>query len=88
MEMQTLMGCTGAGDLKATAVVNPDTESLTTGYYGLPPDQATFFKAETGIDNEDDLQTHILKVQKKAFKVSDVIYIILSASQKVDTIWT
>ena len=86
--MQTLTGCAGAGDLKATVVVNPDTELLTAGYYGLSPEQATFFKAETGIDDEDNLRTHILKVQEKAFKVSGVIYIILSASQKVDTIWT
>ena len=85
--MQTLTGCAGTGDLKATAVINPNTESLTAGY-GLSPEQATFFKAETGIDDKDDLRTHILKVQEKAFKVSDVIYIVLSASQKVDTIWT
>jgi len=37
--------------------------------YGLSPEQASFFKAQTGIDDDDDLRSHILKVQEKAYEI-------------------
>ena len=55
METQTLTGRAGAGDLKAIAVVNPDTESLT-ARHEFSPERATLFKAETGINSDDDLR--------------------------------
>lgn len=72
MDTQTLTGHAGAGDLNITAVLKPDTEPLA-AVYGLSPQQATFFKAETGINDDDDLRTHILEVQERACKVSKVI---------------
>ena len=72
MDTQTLTGRTGAGDVKLTAVVKPDTEPLDAAY-GLSPEQATFFKAQIGINNDDDLRTHILEVQESAYKVSKVM---------------
>lgn len=71
METQTLTVHAGTGDLKVTAVILPDTEPLGAGY-GLSPEQANFFKAETRIDDDDDLRAHILNVQEKAYRVSDV----------------
>ena len=72
METQTLTERTAAGDVKIIAVIKPDTEPLATTYR-LSPEQATFFKKETGIDGDDDLRTHILAAQEKAYKVSDVM---------------
>ena len=72
MDTQTPTGRTGAGDIKLTAVVQPYTEPLDAAY-GLSPEQATFFKAQTGINNDDDLRTHILEVQENAYKVSVMI---------------
>ena len=36
----------------------------------LNPDTETFFKAETGIQDTEELKEHIIEVQKEAFKVS------------------
>lgn len=69
MHAQSLTGVSGAGDLKISTLVQPDTQPLDAAY-ALSPEQATFFKGEIGIDNDDDLRAHILKVQKKAYKVS------------------
>ncbi|KAH0840326.1 hypothetical protein J3R83DRAFT_1342 [Lanmaoa asiatica] len=69
MDTQSLTGLAGAGDLKITAAAKPDTEPLAAAYE-LSPEQATFFKAETGIDDDDDLRTHILEVQEGAYKIS------------------
>ena len=80
METQTLTGLAGAGDLKISAVVKPGAEALDAAYR-LSPEQATFFKAQTGINDDDDLRTHILEVQESAYKVSVMM---LSASQKVN----
>ncbi|KAG1887011.1 hypothetical protein F4604DRAFT_1675072 [Suillus subluteus] len=38
--------------------------------YNLSPAQAAFFKAQTGIDNDEDLKRHILEVQAKAYKAN------------------
>ena len=70
---QSLTGYTEAGDLKVSAVVNPDTDPLAAGYPGLSPEQAAFFKGETGIDDDDDLRTHIIEVKERAYQVSDVM---------------
>ena len=72
MDTQTFTGLAGAGDLEISAVVKVDTETLG-ATYGLSPEQATFFKAQTGINNDADLKTHILEVQENAYKVSDAI---------------
>ena len=72
MEAQTLTGRVGAVDPKISAVINLDTEPLAAAYE-LSPEQTTFFKAETGIDDDDDLRTHILGVQEKAYKVSSAM---------------
>ncbi|KAG8219067.1 hypothetical protein J3R82DRAFT_4824 [Butyriboletus roseoflavus] len=68
MDTQSLTGFAGAGDLKISAMVKPDTEPLDAAY-ALSPEQATFFKAQTGIDDDNDLRTHILEVQERAFKI-------------------
>ena len=72
MHTQSLTGYPGAGDVKISAVLKPDTEPLTAAYR-LSPEQATFFKGETGIHNDDKLRTHILEVQQRAYKVSEVM---------------
>ncbi|KAG2074283.1 hypothetical protein BDR04DRAFT_1049011 [Suillus decipiens] len=38
--------------------------------YGLSLEEAAFFKAQTGIDNDEDLKRHILEVQAKAYKIA------------------
>ena len=72
MHTQSLTGYAGAGDLKVSAVLKPDTEPLAAAY-GLSPEQATFFKGETGIDDDDNLRTHIVEVQQRAYEVSEVM---------------
>jgi hypothetical protein len=37
--------------------------------YRLDDDQAAFFKAQTGISNDEELKAHILAVQAKAYEV-------------------
>lgn len=72
MHTQSLTGSAGAGDLEievTTAKSVSDTVPLGAAY-ALSPEQAAFFKTETGIDNDDDLKAHILDVQKKAYQVS------------------
>ena len=72
MATQALTERTPAGDVKLIGVVIPDTEPLGTAY-GPSPEQAAFFKAQTGIDDDDDLRNHILEVQEKAYQVRDVV---------------
>ncbi|KAG6375909.1 hypothetical protein JVT61DRAFT_11704 [Boletus reticuloceps] len=72
MDTQSLTGYAGAGDLKISAVVNPDTVPLAAAYE-LAPEQATFFKTQTRVDDDDNLRCHILKVQEKAYHVSRLI---------------
>ncbi|KAL4071856.1 hypothetical protein J3A83DRAFT_4371831 [Scleroderma citrinum] len=38
--------------------------------YYLSPDEATFFKATTGINDDEELKAHILMAQEKAYKVA------------------
>jgi hypothetical protein len=71
MEDKTITGQPGAGDLKISVQLMPDTEPLSAGY-DLSEDQAIFFKEQTRIHDDDDLRTHILAVQERAWKVSDV----------------
>lgn len=74
MDTQILTGHAGAGDLNITAVLKPDTDTQSlAAAYGLSARQATFFKAKTGIDDDDDLRTHILEVQERAYEVSKVM---------------
>ena len=40
--------------------------------YGLSPEQTTFFKAQTGIDDDEELKNHILELQERAYKVTRV----------------
>ncbi|KAG2079285.1 hypothetical protein BDR04DRAFT_1086505 [Suillus decipiens] len=44
--------------------------TLDTSLYNLSSKQAEFFKAQTGIDGDEDLKKHILEVQAKAYKVA------------------
>jgi len=55
------------GDVKVhTASVLATDTSL----YNPTPEETAFFKAQTGIDNDDELKRHILDVQAKAYKAS------------------
>ncbi|KAG2737260.1 hypothetical protein P692DRAFT_20842489, partial [Suillus brevipes Sb2] len=38
--------------------------------YSLSSEEAAFFKAQTNIDDDEDLKRHILEVQAKAYKAS------------------
>ncbi|KAG2032926.1 hypothetical protein BDR03DRAFT_926163 [Suillus americanus] len=49
--------------------------SADTSLYNISPAQATFFKTQTGIDNDEDLKRHILEVQAKAYKVAPYLCI-------------
>jgi len=66
----------GAGDLKVTAVAMPDTPAppLSVGYK-LSPEQTTFFKEQTGIDNDEALKNHILAVKERANKVTALVLV-------------
>ncbi|KAG2367867.1 hypothetical protein BDR07DRAFT_1350441 [Suillus spraguei] len=44
--------------------------TVDTSLYGLSFEEAAFFKAQTGIDNDEDLKRHILEVQAKAYKIA------------------
>jgi len=68
MDTQPLTGYAGAGDLKISAVVNPDAVPLAAAYE-LSPEQATFFKAQTKVGDDDNLRCHILRVQEKAYDI-------------------
>ncbi|KAG2055204.1 hypothetical protein BDR06DRAFT_1046346, partial [Suillus hirtellus] len=41
-----------------------------TSLHSLSSEQAEFFKAQTGIDDDEDLKRHILEVQAKAYQAS------------------
>ncbi|KAG2342482.1 hypothetical protein BDR05DRAFT_964090 [Suillus weaverae] len=45
------------------------TPTVDTSLYSLSSEEAAFFKAQTGIDDDEDLKRHILEVQAKAYKV-------------------
>ncbi|KAI6099303.1 hypothetical protein EDD16DRAFT_1497747 [Pisolithus croceorrhizus] len=47
-----------------------DVPPLDPGVYSLTPDEAKFFKAVTGIDDDEKLRAHILLTQEKAYKVA------------------
>ncbi|KAG1781671.1 hypothetical protein EV702DRAFT_1193151 [Suillus placidus] len=44
--------------------------TVDTDLYGLSSEEATFFKAQIGIDDDEDLKRHILEVQAKAYKIA------------------
>ncbi|KAG1855885.1 hypothetical protein C8R48DRAFT_608723 [Suillus tomentosus] len=44
--------------------------TVDTSLYSLSSEQAEFFKAQTDIDDDEDLKRHILEVQVKAYKAS------------------
>lgn len=64
----------GAGDLKLTAVAKPDIPPLSV-HYRLSPEQAAFFKAQTGIDDDEALKKHILEVHARAYKVTASMFV-------------
>jgi|ERR1700722_9994223 len=39
--------------------------------YHLDHDELTFFRTHTGIDNDEDLKSHILSIQAKAYDVHE-----------------
>lgn len=43
-------------------------------YYSLKEDQVVFFKTYTGIEDDEELKRHIIKVQTDAYAVSSVIF--------------
>ncbi|KIK40734.1 hypothetical protein CY34DRAFT_764385 [Suillus luteus UH-Slu-Lm8-n1] len=44
--------------------------AVDTSLYNLSTEEAAFFKAQTGIDDDEDLKKHILEVQAKAYEVA------------------
>ncbi|KAF9223014.1 hypothetical protein BS17DRAFT_782144 [Gyrodon lividus] len=51
--------------------VNPDNvPTLQEQYYKITPEQAEFFKQQTGITDNEELKRHILAVQTEAYKVA------------------
>lgn len=62
----------GAGDLKVTTFTTPNIPPLSVGYR-LSPEQTSFFKEQTGIDDDEALKNHILGVKERASKVSDCV---------------
>ncbi|KAG1835393.1 hypothetical protein DFJ58DRAFT_719276 [Suillus subalutaceus] len=44
--------------------------TVDTSLYGLSSEEAAFFKAQIGIDDDEDLKRHILEVQTKAYKIA------------------
>jgi hypothetical protein len=44
--------------------------AVDTSFYSLSTEEAAFFKAQTGIDDDEDLKKHILEVQAKAYEAS------------------
>lgn len=57
------------GDIKFQPASMP---TVDTSLYNLSPEQAAFFKTQTGIDDDEELKRHILEVQAKAYKASHV----------------
>ncbi|KIJ63016.1 hypothetical protein HYDPIDRAFT_113521 [Hydnomerulius pinastri MD-312] len=49
---------------------SPSVTPLDPGLYSLTPEAAAFFKAATGIQDDEELKTHILSVQAKAYNVA------------------
>lgn len=41
-------------------------------YYSLKPEEASFFKTYTGIEDDQELKKHIIRVQTDAYAVSTV----------------
>ena len=54
------------GDISVKADTIP---SLQKQYYKITPEQADFFKAQTGITSDEELKQHIIAVQEAAYKV-------------------
>ncbi|KAG2038900.1 hypothetical protein BDR03DRAFT_953067 [Suillus americanus] len=44
--------------------------TIDTSLYSLSSEESAFFKAQIGIDNDEDLKRHILDVQTKAYKIA------------------
>ncbi|KAG2036427.1 hypothetical protein BDR03DRAFT_866237 [Suillus americanus] len=44
--------------------------TVDTSLYGLSSEEAAFFRAQIGIDDDEDLRKHILEVQAKAWKIA------------------
>ncbi|KAG1870346.1 hypothetical protein C8R48DRAFT_789353 [Suillus tomentosus] len=59
---------------------NASALTVDTSLYSLSSEQAEFFKAQTGIDDDEDLKRHILEVQAKAYKASHSQWTSLSLS--------
>lgn len=57
--------------MAAATAITPDTLKLPIdpSAYDLTGDELAFFKTQTGIQNEDELRDHILKVQAEAYAV-------------------
>jgi len=51
----------------------PEVPVLDPSLYYLTEAEAAFFKATTGINNDEELKAHILMVQEKAYKASFII---------------
>ena len=42
-------------------------------FYDLTDEERAFFKQQTGIQDDDELKTHILQVQAEAYKVCRLV---------------
>jgi len=42
-------------------------------FYDLTDEECAFFKQQTGIQDDDELKTHILQVQAEAYKVCRLV---------------
>ena len=60
--------------------LRPDVLALDERLYDLTDEERSFFKQQTGIQDDDELKAHILQVQAEAYKVCDLmdIHVIIS----------
>ncbi len=48
---------------------------LDEGLYRLESAEITFFKQQTGIDDDDELKTHLLSIQAEAYEVTLFLFL-------------
>jgi hypothetical protein len=58
--------------LQGPAQLRPNIPALDERLYDLTDEERSFFKHQTGIQDDDELKAHILQVQAEAYKVCDL----------------
>lgn len=53
----------------------PAKRALDASYYNLDEQELGFFKSQTGIQDENELKQHIIKVQADAYEVRSLSYL-------------